>query len=72
LISVEAILTRTSWETADLALSHKLAEEIKYEKEAAQPNEPDFLKAFKAQGVWAVSAFAWSWKMPAHGSRLAD
>jgi complement component 1 Q subcomponent-binding protein len=40
---------------ADLALSHKLAEEIKYEKEAAQDIEPDFLKSFKAQGIWTVS-----------------
>ena len=39
---------------ADVSLAQKLAEELQYEKEAAAPAEPDFLKAFKAQGVWQV------------------
>ena len=36
-------------------MAQKLGEELKYETEAAQPAEPEFLKAFKAQGTWAVS-----------------
>ena len=40
---------------ADVALSQRLAEELKYENEAAAPADPEFLKAFKAQGTWAVS-----------------
>lgn len=36
------------------ALSTKLAEEIKFEEENAEPGEPDFLKDFKAEGVWTV------------------
>lgn len=42
--------------TADLALSQKLAEEITYEREAAEQEsgEPEFLKAFKEQGTWQV------------------
>lgn len=38
----------------DVSLAQKLAEELQYEKEAAAPAEPDFLKAFKAQGVWQI------------------
>jgi complement component 1 Q subcomponent-binding protein, mitochondrial len=43
---------------ADLALSQKLAEEISYEREAAaqEAGEPEFLKAFKAQGTWQVTS----------------
>ena len=41
---------------ADVALAQKLGEELKYEKEAAAPGEPEFLSAFKAQGVWRVRA----------------
>jgi complement component 1 Q subcomponent-binding protein len=41
--------------TADLALSQKLAEELKYEQEAAtEAEEPEFLTAFKKRGVWQV------------------
>lgn len=43
---------------ADVVLSQKLAEELKYEKEAVAdaPEEPEFLKTFKEQGVWEVCA----------------
>lgn len=42
---------------ADAALSAKLQEELQCEKEAEveSSGEPEFLKAFKAQGIWAVS-----------------
>ena len=40
--------------TADIALAQKLGEELKYEKETANSGEPEFLTAFKAQGVWKV------------------
>ncbi|OJT13704.1 Mitochondrial acidic protein mam33 [Trametes pubescens] len=40
--------------TSDVALAQRLGEELKYEIEAAAPSEPEFLKAFKAQGTWAV------------------
>ena len=40
--------------TADLALSQKLAEELKYEQDAAEAEEPDFLTAFKKRGAWEV------------------
>ena len=44
---------------ADLALSQKLAEELKYEQEAnSEAEEPEFLTAFKKRGVWEVS---WRW-----------
>ncbi|KAI0761310.1 mitochondrial glycoprotein [Trametes elegans] len=39
---------------SDVALAQRLGEELKYEKEAETPGEPDFLKAFKAQGTWAI------------------
>ncbi|KAI0918351.1 hypothetical protein AcV5_002358 [Taiwanofungus camphoratus] len=39
---------------SDVSLSQKLGEELQYEKEASSPAEPDFLKSFKAQGVWSV------------------
>ncbi|KAL7277135.1 hypothetical protein ACG7TL_008980 [Trametes sanguinea] len=38
----------------DVALAQRLTEELKYETEAAAPGEPEFLKAFKAQGTWAI------------------
>jgi len=39
----------------DLALSQKLGEELQFEKEASKDaTEPDFLRAFKAQGIWQV------------------
>lgn len=41
---------------ADVLFSQKLAEELKYEKESAAEGEPEFLKTFKAQGLWTVSA----------------
>ena len=41
--------------TADLALSQKLAEELKYEQEAnAETEEPEFLTTFKKRGIWEV------------------
>ena len=41
--------------TADLALSQKLAEELKYEQEAAtEAEEPEFVTTFKKRGVWQV------------------
>ncbi|KAF5389597.1 hypothetical protein D9757_004181 [Collybiopsis confluens] len=41
---------------ADVALSNKLHEELKYEKEtiAELASEPDFLRDFKAQGKWQL------------------
>jgi hypothetical protein len=39
---------------ADGALSSKIAEELKYEKEAALESEPEFLKEFKSAGIWTV------------------
>ncbi|OBZ67549.1 Mitochondrial acidic protein mam33, partial [Grifola frondosa] len=45
---------------SDVALSQKLQEELKYEKEIATPAEPDFLKAFKAHGIWTVEDTAGS------------
>jgi len=39
---------------SDIALAQKLAEELKYEKESATSSEPEFLTAFKAQGVWKI------------------
>ncbi|KAF9652748.1 mitochondrial glycoprotein [Thelephora ganbajun] len=41
--------------STDLALSQKLAEELKYEQEAStEAGEPEFLTAFKGRGVWEV------------------
>ena len=40
--------------TADLALSQKLSEELKYEQDAAEAEEPEFLTSFKKRGVWEV------------------
>lgn len=43
-------------DTADLALSQKLTEELKYEQEAnTETEEPEFLTAFKKRGVWEVN-----------------
>ncbi|KAH9924087.1 mitochondrial glycoprotein [Fomitopsis serialis] len=39
---------------ADVALSQKLGEELQYEKDSAAEAEPDFLRAFKAKGVWEI------------------
>ena len=41
-------------DTADLGLSQKLAEELKYEQEANTEAEPEFLTEFKKRGVWGV------------------
>ena len=44
--------------TADLALSQKLAEELKYEQEAStEAEEPEFLTAFKKRGTWEVRQY---------------
>ncbi|KAI0363674.1 mitochondrial glycoprotein [Pilatotrama ljubarskyi] len=40
--------------TSDVALAQRLGEELKYENEAAAPGEPEFLKAFKESGTWAI------------------
>jgi complement component 1 Q subcomponent-binding protein len=41
--------------STDLALSQRLAEELKYEQEASTgTEEPEFLTAFKKHGVWEV------------------
>ncbi|KAJ4490263.1 mitochondrial glycoprotein [Lentinula aciculospora] len=42
--------------TADVSLSNKLLEEMKYEKEsmADSAKEPEFLQEFKAQGRWQI------------------
>ncbi|OJA12074.1 hypothetical protein AZE42_02175 [Rhizopogon vesiculosus] len=46
---------RLSEGSTDVVLSQKLAEELKYEKEAAvDATEPEFLKTFKEQGIWTV------------------
>jgi len=41
---------------ADVLLSQKLSEELKYENESAGNPDvtPDFLKSFLEQGVWSV------------------
>ncbi|VDC01558.1 unnamed protein product [Peniophora sp. CBMAI 1063] len=39
---------------SDPALSQKIAEEITFEKESSSAEEPDFLKSFKANGVWEI------------------
>ncbi|KAH9923025.1 mitochondrial glycoprotein [Amylocystis lapponica] len=43
---------------SDVTLSQKLAEELRYEKEAAAEAEPDFLRTFKSQGVWTIEDVA--------------
>ncbi|KAG1800362.1 mitochondrial glycoprotein [Suillus plorans] len=47
---------RFSEGSTDILLSQKLAEELKYEKEAVAdaPGEPEFLKTFKEQGIWEI------------------
>ena len=44
--------------TADVSLSQKLAEELKYETEAAREAVPEFLTNFKQSGVWEVCQLA--------------
>ena len=39
---------------ADSAFASKLGEELQYEKETSSSEDPDFIKDFKAQGVWKV------------------
>lgn len=38
-------------------MSAKIAEELAYEKEAVIAEEPEFLKEFKAAGIWTVYCF---------------
>lgn len=46
---------RLSEGSTDIVFSQKLAEELKYEKEAAaEAIEPEFLKTFKEQGIWEI------------------
>ncbi|KII87691.1 hypothetical protein PLICRDRAFT_111642 [Plicaturopsis crispa FD-325 SS-3] len=42
--------------STDVPLAQKLAEELKYEKEdpATTEAEPEFLKAFKSEGIWSI------------------
>jgi len=46
--------SRFSEGSSDVLFSQKLAEELKYEKESASAEDPEFLKTFKAQGVWTI------------------
>ncbi|TFK48938.1 mitochondrial glyco protein [Heliocybe sulcata] len=39
---------------SDVALSQKLQEELKYEKETAVEQEPEFLTTFKSQNIWKI------------------
>jgi len=51
---------------ADLSLSQKLSEELKYEQEAnAEAEEPEFLTAFKKRGVWEVREY-WLYRLPVY------
>lgn len=44
--------------TADLALSQRLAEELKYEQEAnTEAEEPESLTTFKKRGTWEVRQY---------------
>ena len=49
-------LTDVQYVVADIAMSQKLQEELKYEQEsvAESPETPEFLKQFLEQGVWSV------------------
>jgi complement component 1 Q subcomponent-binding protein len=40
--------------SSDVLFSQKLAEELQYEKESAATEDPEFLKAFREQGVWTL------------------
>ena len=53
------MLRKINWCVADVALSQKLQEELKYEAEANEgaAETPEFLKAFREQGVWEVRSF---------------
>ena len=53
-------------------MAQKLGEELKYETESAPSEEPEFLKAFKAQGVWKVRAAGLLAKTPAPVTDIAD
>ncbi|KAG9313354.1 putative regulatory protein suaprga1 [Chiua virens] len=48
--------SRFSAGASDVLFSQKLAEELKYEKEGAEAEEPEFLKTFKGQGLWTVGS----------------
>ncbi|KAH9836103.1 mitochondrial glycoprotein [Rhodofomes roseus] len=39
---------------SDVALAQKLGEELQYEKDSASEAEPEFVRNFKAQGVWEI------------------
>ncbi|KAG1882545.1 mitochondrial glycoprotein [Suillus subluteus] len=55
-----ASVCRFSEGSTDVVLSQKLAEELKYEKEAVAdaPEEPEFLKTFKEEGIWEIQDVA--------------
>ncbi|KAJ7065063.1 mitochondrial glycoprotein [Mycena amicta] len=40
--------------SSDVSLSQKLAEELKYEKDANETEEPEFLRSFTSQGIWQI------------------
>lgn len=46
------------YSTADVLLSQKLAEELKYEREASEKAEPQFLATFRQGGIWNVCNLA--------------
>lgn len=47
--------------TADGDVSAKIAEELAFEKEAVIEGEPEFLKEFKASGIWTVYLLYFFW-----------
>ncbi|KAF7316144.1 F-box domain-containing protein [Mycena indigotica] len=40
--------------SSDISLSQKLSEELKYEKEAEEGQEPEFVRDFASQGIWQI------------------
>lgn len=58
--------------TADVALSLRLSEELKYEQEANTGAEPEFLTTFKERGVWGVRALVppYSTSLTSHRLRV--
>jgi len=59
-------MTYTFPTSADIALSQKLQEELKFEQESLpEPDAtPDFLKTFLEQGVWSVRFYSLSIIIP--------
>lgn len=44
--------------SSDVALAQKLAEELKYENEAKEDAEPEFLRSFNSQDIWQIQDVA--------------